>query len=110
VSHAKELRPPPTLRVMPRTERALPLEGAPAPWPDVPSDDQLTEIARQFVVRLRAAIGERSVRSVAARAGLSHVTVLKVLAGRAWPDLATIGRLELALNADLYSSAAIRRD
>ncbi|KQQ28659.1 hypothetical protein ASF54_08420 [Frondihabitans sp. Leaf304] len=95
---------------MSRTERALPIEGAPAPWPDAPSDDQLTEIARQFVVRLRTEIGSQSIRSVALRAGLSHVTLLKVLAGRAWPDLATIGRLELALNADLYSSTTIRHD
>ncbi|RKR76312.1 hypothetical protein [Frondihabitans australicus] len=93
---------------MPRTERALPVDGAPDPWPDVPSEDRLTEIARQFVLRLRDEIGDRSVRSVAAEAGLNHMTVLNVLAGRAWPDLATIGRLELALNADLYTSHSVR--
>lgn len=93
---------------MPRTERALPVEGAPAPWPEVASADRLTEIDRQFVLRLRHAIGGRSIRSIAADAGLSHVTVLNVLAGKAWPDLATIGRLELALDCDLYSSESVR--
>ncbi|WP_425514424.1 helix-turn-helix domain-containing protein [Curtobacterium flaccumfaciens] len=39
----------------------------------------------------------RSVRSVAAVAGLHHATLDKILAGRAWPDLATIGRLQIAL-------------
>jgi transcriptional regulator with XRE-family HTH domain len=93
---------------MPRPERALPADGAPTPWPEVASDDPLTEIARRFALRLRSEIGERSIRSVAVAAGLSHVTLLNVLNGRAWPDLATIGRLELALNADLYSSASVR--
>lgn len=93
---------------MPRTARALPVDGAPAPWPTVASTDRLTEIDRLFVLRLRAAIGDHSIRSVAAAAGLSHVTLLNVLAGRAWPDLATIGKLELALNTDLYTSESVR--
>ncbi|WP_411512248.1 helix-turn-helix domain-containing protein [Curtobacterium sp. Arg-1] len=93
---------------MARTARALPVENAPSPWPEAASDDTLTEIARAFVLRLRTAIGDESIRAVAARAGVSHVTVLKILSGRAWPDLATIARLELALDTDLYSSSNLR--
>ncbi len=94
---------------MPRTARSLPVEGAPEPWPEVASADPLTEIARQFVLRLKAEMGSASVRSVAAKAGINHVTLLNILAGRAWPDLATIGRLEMALDADfLYSSKGLR--
>lgn len=85
------------------------MENAPAPWPDVASTDTLTEIARAFVLRLQEAMGDESIRAVAARAGISHVTVLKILSGRAWPDLATIARLELALDADLYSSSNLRQ-
>lgn len=84
------------------------MEGAPTPWPDAPSDEPVTEVARQFAVRLRDAIGDRSIRSVAVTAGLNHVTLLNVLSGKAWPDLATIARLELALNTDLYSSTEVR--
>lgn len=46
------------------------------PWPDVPSDDPATETARALVVAVRAAIGGRSVRSVALVAGLHHQTLL----------------------------------
>lgn len=93
---------------MPRTPRDLPLELAPSPWPDARSDDPYAEIARQFVLRLRQAMGDRSVRSVAAQAGIHNVTLLNLLGGKSWPDLATIARLEVALNAELYSSAAVR--
>jgi transcriptional regulator with XRE-family HTH domain len=82
---------------------------SPSPWPNEPSSDRLTEVARQFVLRVREEIGTQSIRSVASRAGMSHATLLNVLAGRAWPDLATIARLEFALDADLYSSATVRR-
>lgn len=87
---------------MARSARSQPAELAPAPWPEQKSDDELAELDRQFVLRLRDAIGDRSIRGIAAEAGLSHVTVLNVLAGRVWPDLLTIGRLEFGLNTDLY--------
>lgn len=93
---------------MSRTARLTPAELAPGPWPEASSSDPFGEIARQFVLRLREAIGARSIRSVAEQSGLSHVTLLNLLHGRAWPDLATIARLEVALNADLYSSKSAR--
>lgn len=37
-------------------------------------------------------------RSVANAAGLHHATLDKALAGTAWPDLSTIGRLQIALD------------
>jgi transcriptional regulator with XRE-family HTH domain len=95
---------------MARTARSLPVDAAPSPWPDVAADDPYVEIARQFVVRVRAAMGERSIRSVAAQAGIHNTTLLNILNGRSWPDLATIARLEVALNADLYTSLPARHD
>lgn len=97
---------------MSRTPRATPQELTPAPWPDVPSPDVYAEVARQFVIRLRTGIGARSIRSVGVAAGVSHVTILNVLAGRAWPDLSTIARLEVALGVALWpglQNAATKR-
>ncbi len=45
---------------------------------------------------------ERSARSVAASADVNHVTLLNILAGRTWPDLATLAKLEIALDAELW--------
>lgn len=85
-----------------RTERATPAELSPGAWPFDPSPDPHAEVARQFVIRLRAAIGEQSVRAVAKDAGLAHGGLNKLLAGGSWPDLLTIARLERALGADLW--------
>lgn len=82
--------------------RLLPVELAGEPWPDAPATDPLAEVARQFVVNVRAAMDGRSVRSVATQVGIGNVTLLTVLAGKAWPDLATIARLEAGLDAELW--------
>jgi transcriptional regulator with XRE-family HTH domain len=91
---------------MARTARSTPAELAPAPWPDKHSSDPSAEVARQFVLNLHDAMEGRPLRAVAGDAGIHHVTLLKILHGRAWPDLATISRLEIGLNADLYPSRA----
>lgn len=39
---------------------------------------------------------------MAAAAGIHHVTLLRVLAGDSWPDIATLARLEIALDAKLW--------
>ncbi len=89
---------------MGRPARELPVELCPAPWPDEPSEDRPAEKARRFVVNVRTAMNGRSLRAVAADAGLGHVTLQRVLAGQAWPDLRTIALLEDGLNADLWPS------
>lgn len=71
-------------------------------WPDAPSRDSAGETARQFALNLGAAIGDRSVRSVARDAGIDEGTIRNVLSGRAWPDLHTIIRLESALGCNVY--------
>lgn len=75
-------------------------------WPDVPSEDPAGEAARRFVVNLRAAMGETSVRRIAADAGLDEASVRRVLSGSAWPHLRAIVTLEESLGVVLYS----RRD
>lgn len=87
---------------MGRPARLLPAQLTAAPWPDQPTDDPLAETARQFVLNLREAMNGRSIRAVAAECGLGNVTLSNVLAGKAWPDLATIARLEQGLRTPLW--------
>lgn len=82
--------------------RAKPVALAPSPWPEVPSDDPVGEVARRFAVNLRRAVGSRSVRSVAEASGITHTTLLSVLGGQVWPDLETIAKLERGLGTGLW--------
>lgn len=59
-------------------------------------------VARTIVKRLHTALGERSVRSLAAEADLAHTTVYDLLAGRTYGDVITIARLEAALAVRLW--------
>lgn len=86
---------------MARPARSLPHELSPA-WPDAPSGDPIAEVARRFALNVRSAMGERSIRSVAADCGLNHATVITVLEGRSWPDLVTIAKLEAGLDTGLW--------
>ena len=88
--------------VMGMVARDKPSSIAPAPWPNVPSTDPIAEVARLFAINLRNAIAGESIRSVATLTGVSHVTLLNVLAGRVWPDLVTMKRLEIGLNVSLW--------
>lgn len=75
-------------------------------WPDRESDDPAGEAARRFVMNLRTAMGEKSIRSVAAGAGLEEASVRRVLAGAAWPHFRAIVMLEEFLGACLYTTLA----
>ncbi|KQW08189.1 hypothetical protein ASC66_04455 [Leifsonia sp. Root4] len=86
---------------MPRTARRKPNEIVRS-WPTVKSEDPVGEVARRFTLNLREAIGERSIRAAARAADLSHVTLVAILEGRTWPDMETIAKLELFLDADLW--------
>ena len=71
-------------------------------WPDMPSVDPTAEVARQLAANLRAAIGDRSLRSAARETDVDHATISAILNGRTWPDLYTIAKLERGLSADLW--------
>lgn len=86
---------------MPRVSRLRPVDLCAEPWPDAPSGDALGEFGREFVLRLRVAVGSRSLRSVAVAAEVNPQTLANVLAGLVWPDLATVGRLQLSLGVAL---------
>ena len=86
---------------MPRSTRLKPAELV-TDWPDGPASDLIGEVARVFAGNLRAAIGERSIRSAAELCGMNHATLLGILEGRAWPDMETIAKLERGLDAGLW--------
>lgn len=88
--------------VMAMNVRDKPSALAPSPWPTIPSEDAVGETARQFVLNLTEAIGDKSIRAAASKSSVSHVTLLNILAGRVWPDLATITKLEIGLEASLW--------
>lgn len=72
-------------------------------WPTAQLDgDPAAEAAQEFVVRLAAAAGERSLRAVEAATGVDHDTVARILRGATWPDIATVANLEHGLKADLW--------
>lgn len=93
---------------MVRPARKTPRELSPMPWPDSPADDPIGEIARQFALNLREAIGEQSIRAAAARSGLNHSTLLAILEGRTWPDLETIAKIETGLDAAVWPNRRSR--
>lgn len=71
-------------------------------WPAVPSEDPAGEAARLFVVNLLDAMDGRSIRSVAADAGVDEASVRRILAGTAWPHLRALILLEQSLGVRLY--------
>jgi hypothetical protein len=71
-------------------------------WPNVASDDAVVDTVRRFAVNLKDAIGDRSLREVARVSGVDRTTIAVVLAGEAWPDVATLARLEVALERPLW--------
>lgn len=86
------------------TKRLTPVELSPTPWPDVPSDDAPAEAARQLALRVRDAVGSRSVRALARHAGVPDGTLLRIMSGALWPDLRTVIVLEEATGRDLLPS------
>jgi transcriptional regulator with XRE-family HTH domain len=62
------------------------------------------EAVRQIAARLAAALTERgwSLRETATRSGVNRQAVADLLAGRSWPDVATVARLSAALQASLW--------
>jgi hypothetical protein len=85
----------------PRPKRLTPGEYA-ASFPGEPIDDPAAEAARQLVLNLISAIGERSLREAGVATGVDRTTIAEVIAGRSWPDIATLARLEVGLGVGLW--------
>lgn len=61
-------------------------------------------LAGGLAIRLRAKIGDESIRYIAKTANLSPQTIFNILNGTTWPDLRTIAKLERTLGAKLWGS------
>jgi transcriptional regulator with XRE-family HTH domain len=66
------------------------------------SADPAGEVARQFALNLRKAVGDRSLRAAGEATGVDHTTIQAILTGSTWPDLETIAKLEIGLDANLW--------
>jgi transcriptional regulator with XRE-family HTH domain len=68
----------------------------------MPSVDPIGEVARQFALNLRQAIGDRTLRSAAEQTNVDYSTIHSILQGRSWPDVYTLAKLERGLETDLW--------
>lgn len=86
---------------MPRPRREPPASYS-SDWPSEPCSDAAAEKVRLLIVRLRDAMGERSLRSTVAEIDMDYSVLSDYLNGRAWPDSRAIALLEIGLNASLW--------
>ncbi|WP_199827637.1 XRE family transcriptional regulator [Streptomyces specialis] len=67
----------------------------PEAWPETPSTDPAVEAIRQIARALGSTLDERnwSLRRVTAGSRVNRQAIADLLAGRSWPDVATVARL-----------------
>ncbi|MGA6158135.1 helix-turn-helix domain-containing protein [Stenotrophomonas sp. NPDC087984] len=72
------------------------LTGDPEAWPEQASTDPGAEAVRQIARALAQALVDQglSLRATAAGSGVNRQAIADLLAGRSWPDVATIARLD----------------
>lgn len=86
---------------MPRPRRSLPREAS-LDWPTEPCGDPVAETVRLLAVRTLQVMAGRSQQDVADACGIDRSAVSDLLAGRSWPDVQTLARLELGLGEQLW--------
>ncbi|MGP3967408.1 helix-turn-helix domain-containing protein [Streptomyces sp. 6N223] len=76
----------------------------PEAWPDSSITDPAAAVVQHIARTLQAAMEERggSLRRFAAALGVNRQVVADLVAGRSWPDIATVARLENVLDIPLY--------
>ncbi|WP_111720307.1 helix-turn-helix transcriptional regulator [Homoserinimonas sp. OAct 916] len=82
--------------------RRLPPAQLGVGWPDTPFEDPVGEVARQFALNVRDAIGGRTIRDVARETGVDRTVISMLMNGKSWPDMVTIANLELGLGRKLW--------
>jgi hypothetical protein len=67
----------------------------PETWPEQPCPDVGAEAVRLIAQTLARAMADRnlSLRAAAAGSGVNRQAIADLLAGRSWPDVATVARL-----------------
>ncbi|MEV7928523.1 helix-turn-helix transcriptional regulator [Kitasatospora sp. NPDC088779] len=76
----------------------------PEAWPRLASGDTAAEAVRVISSRLAEALAGQAVslRQAAVGSGVNRQAIADLLAGRSWPDVATVARLENFLDVPLY--------
>jgi len=71
------------------------LTGNPEAWPEQSSPDPAVEAVRRIASALTQALADQglSLRTAAAGSGVNRQAIADLLAGRSWPDVATVARL-----------------
>jgi hypothetical protein len=85
----------------PRPRRLTPGEFGES-FPHGPLNDVPAEMARLTALNLIAAIGNRSLREIGDVTGVDRTTIAEFIAGKSWPDIATLAKLEVGLDAELW--------
>ncbi|MET7459625.1 helix-turn-helix transcriptional regulator [Nonomuraea sp. NPDC005501] len=90
-----------------RARSAAPRDLAedPQAWPHADlARHPAAAIVQQIAVSLAGVLAERrlSLRGLAAASGVNRQSIADLLAGRSWPDVATIALLETALTVRLW--------
>ncbi|MCC3778091.1 helix-turn-helix domain-containing protein [Streptomyces sp. UNOB3_S3] len=82
----------------------------PEAWPEEPSPDAGAEAVRQIAHRLAREMGDRklSLRAVAAGSGVNRQAIADLLAGKSWPDVATVARLAAFTGVPLWPDGPVR--
>ncbi|MFJ9851164.1 helix-turn-helix domain-containing protein [Streptomyces sp. NPDC101150] len=80
------------------------MAGDPESWPEQPLADPAAEAVRLIAAALEGALAERgvSLRAAAAGSGVNRQAIADLLAGRSWPDVATVARLAAFTQVHLW--------
>ncbi|MGA4841383.1 helix-turn-helix domain-containing protein [Streptomyces sp. G45] len=83
------------------------LADDPEAWPHARLSDPGGAVVQLIARALEGALAaqKRSLRQVAAGSGVNRQAIADLLAGRCWPDIATVARLENFLAVPLYPSS-----
>lgn len=80
------------------------LTDNPEAWPEQPSPDPGAEAVRQIARALTRALADQglSLRATATGSGVNRQAIADLLAGRSWPDVATVARLTAFIGRPLW--------
>jgi transcriptional regulator with XRE-family HTH domain len=87
-----------------RTRPPRELARNPQDWPDAEIDDVAARTVQDVAGALAFAMREQgmSLRQAAIGSGVNRQAIANLVAGNAWPDVATVARLEAFLGVALY--------
>ncbi|MFI7341837.1 helix-turn-helix domain-containing protein [Streptomyces sp. NPDC050085] len=84
------------------------LAGDPEAWPEADLTDPGAAAVQHIARTLASAVAERglSLRGLAEASGVNRQATADLLAGRSWPDVATVARLGAAVGIPLWPRTA----